>query len=1438
MGRSAALPGSRAAGPKTCPLRLLPAGLLAAPLLAVPAPLGSQLLEMPGPNDPASAQYVHRAWTVEDGLPVNYPNWLLQGRNGYLWLTTFDGLVRFDGVRFRVFNTAHSPGLPTNRVLELVEDDDGSLWFLTEGNRAVHMHDGAFTVVPTEDPVGRGLERTPEGEIWILTRTELGRGKPDSTFEVEYRFPAEVDVADLYGTASGEFWISTWDGRLACYREGGITWFGPDDGLSVGWIHDLHRSPDGRIWVAGDEGLRVRAPGADRFEPIRGPDGRTWTRRTWSFIPPAEGSGLLIRTDSAIWSHGEEGFERYLQGAVSQNSPDAHLRARDGALWVARDERLYRDRRLVFEAPDRILRLLEDREGGIWVASDGLHRLRRSSFTVLGEPEGLVRNVYSIAQQSDGTLWFGTLRHGLASLRGGRVRVYGEGRGLFSNLPFSVYVDRDDGLWVGFWRGGTCAFDGVECRRPTGIEGLETSTVRAIYHDSRGDHWFGTDEGLYRRRGERWKRYGLADGLPTDAIRVVKEGADGALWIGTYGGGIVRMSGDRIESLDTSHGLSHDLIRSIYVDGDGVVWVGTEGRGLNRVFVSPGDPLSAARITAYTTEAGLFSDVVHQIVEDDVGRLWMSSNQGIFWADREDLEAFARGDADEVHVVSYTERDGLRNREANGGVQSPAIEDGEGRIWFSMIDGVAVVDPSRVRRNEVAPPVVIESVVTEEREIDPLARTGIDLEPEERELEIRYTGLSLLAPETVRFRYRLEGFDRDWVSAGARRVAFYTNVPPGTYTFRVVASNHDGVWNEEGAALRLSVTPFFYETGWFVAAIVGLVGIAGLAGLRWRDRHTRARAERLEALVTERTDELLRQRETVARQAEHLRELDEAKSRFFANISHEFRTPLTLTIGPLEDLREGLRGDLSPDAVESLELALRNSRRLLALVDELLAVARLEAGEIRLQARRGDIAAFLRQMGREYAHLAERKRIEVRFDLPSEPVPLWFDPQLLEKVIGNLLSNALKFTPEGGKVRLALMHSRVADTGAAPSVEAEAEGSAPGIVIVEVRDSGPGIPAGEIPKIFRRFYRYRTDDGPVEPGTGIGLSLAKELAELHGGGIEVESEAGFGAVFRVTLPRGRDHLEPEEIADDGEDRVPGWLEPASPPSPRRPELAPADRTTPSPRGAPANERRGDGPRHRSPLDDADVTTVLVVDDDPDLRAYVRDHLASAYRVLEAGDGGEALELARDRTPDLVISDLMMPVLDGHGLVQALKEDRRTDYIPVILLTAKASPEEKLEGLGEGADDFVTKPFDMAELEARVENLISSRRRLRTRYRSERVLRPERVEVPSADAAFLESVRAVIEDNLHDEEFSVDDLASVLGRSRSNLYRRLREVHDDPPAEVIKSMRLERAAQLLEADFGSVGKVAYSCGFKSVSHFSRCFKERFGAPPSEYPPAVP
>lgn len=1438
MGRSPALPGSRAAAPRRSYRRLLPAGLLAAPILAVPGPLRPQLPEMPVPTDPALAQYVHRVWTVENGLPVNFPNRLLQGRNGYLWLTTFDGLVRFDGVRFRVFNTANSPGLPTNRILDLVEDDDGSLWFLTEGNRAVHMRDGAFTVVPTEDHVGRALERTTEGEIWILTRRELGRGMPDSTFEVEYRFPAEVDVADLYATGSGEFWISTWDGRLACFREGGITWFGPDEGLSVGWIHDVHQSPDGRIWVAGDEGLRVRVSDGERFEPFRGPDGRTWTHRTWSLIPGAEGSGLLIRTDSAIWSHGEEGFETYLHGAVSQNSPDAHLRTRDGALWVARDRRLYRDRRLVFEAPDRIVRLLEDREGGLWVASDGLHRLRRSSFTVLGEPEGLVRNVYSIAQQSDGTLWFGTLRHGLARLRDGRIRVFGEGRGLFSNLPFSVYVDRDDRLWLGFWRGGACTFDGVECARPTGVPGFETSTVRAIFHDSRGDHWIGTDEGLYLRRGERWRRFGLSDGLPTDAIRVVKEGSDGALWIGTYGGGIVRISGGRIESLNTSHGLSHDLIRSIYVDADGVLWVGTEGRGLNRIVLDPRAPLTAARITSFTTEDGLFSDVVHQIVEDDFGRLWMSSNQGIFWADREDLEAFARGDIDRVHVVSYTERDGLRNREANGGVQSPAIADREGRIWFSMIDGVAVVDPSRIRRNEVAPPVVIESVVTERREIDPLRTAEIELEAEERELEIRYTGLSLLAPEKVRFRYKLEGFDRDWVSAGARRVAFYTNLPPASYTLHVVASNNDGVWNEEGASLRLSVAPFFYETGWFVAAIVGLVGIGGLTALRWRDRHTRARAEMLEALVTERTDELVRQGETVARQAEHLRELDEAKSRFFANISHEFRTPLTLTIGPLEDLREGLRGELSSDAVESLELALRNSRRLLVLVDELLAVARLEAGEIRLQARRGDLAAFLRQTGREYAHLAERKQIEVRLNLPSEPVPLWFDPQLLEKVIGNLLSNALKFTPDGGKVRLALMESHDAEDAAAPSMEEGAEGSAPGMVTIEIRDSGPGIPEDEIPKIFRRFYRYGAEDGPLEPGTGIGLSLAKELAELHRGRIEVESELGFGTVFRVTLPRGRDHLHPDEIAEEGGDRVLERQATPSPTSPMRPEPAPPDGTAPSPHGAPASERLSESPRHQSPLDDADITTILVVDDDPDLRAYVRDHLSSSYRVLEAGDGEEALDLARSCTPDLVISDLMMPVLDGHGLVQALKEDRRTDFIPVVLLTAKVSPEEKLEGLGEGADDFVTKPFDMAELEARVGNLISSRRRLRVRYRSQRVLRPEPVEVLSADAAFLEAVRAVVEENLHDEEFSVDDLARVLGRSRSNLYRRLREVHDDPPAEVIKSMRLERAAHLLEAEFGSVAKVAYSCGFKSVSHFSRCFKERFGVPPSEYPTTVP
>jgi signal transduction histidine kinase/DNA-binding response OmpR family regulator len=590
----------------------------------------------------------------------------------------------------------------------------------------------------------------------------------------------------------------------------------------------------------------------------------------------------------------------------------------------------------------------------------------------------------------------------------------------------------------------------------------------------------------------------------------------------------------------------------------------------------------------------------------------------------------------------------------------------------------------------------------------------------------------------------------------------------------------------------------FIQQNWLqliclLAAVAAAVS-AVVAGVRLRGARARTRQRELERLVEERTA-------TIAEQAKKLRELDRMKSQLFANVSHEFRSPLTLMIGPLQDALAGDFGPLSNDLARQIGLAVSNAQRLLGLVDQLLDVARLESGRLRLSIWHSNLAALLRRTVESFLPFAERRGIVLSLEAPAEPVEVWHDETQLEKVFGNLLSNALKFTPPGGHVRVVLREPATADR-----------------VEVLVQDDGPGIPADQIERIFDRFHQ--TAIGRLWPGAGIGLALSRQLIELHGGTITVESREGHGATFTVSLRRGRSHFPAEVLTASDE-----------PPHPRPPAAEiPADATDAIDA---IDAIEGAEPTPGAAEDDR--TTVLVVDDDAEIRAYVRRHLEPTYRVLEAPDGTTGLDRARRRQPDLVISDVMMPGLDGNALFRAMREDPEMELIPVILLTAKASAESRIEGLRDGVDDYLVKPFDPRELRARVDNLIAARKRLLARFEGEppRALRVSEVDVTPADEAFLSRVQATIEARLGDTELTVESLAATLACDRSYLLRKLRALTGETPSDLIRSFRLQRAEQLLRAGAGAVSEIAYTVGFKSVSHFSNAFQDRYGERPSTF-----
>jgi len=632
---------------------------------------------------------------------------------------------------------------------------------------------------------------------------------------------------------------------------------------------------------------------------------------------------------------------------------------------------------------------------------------------------------------------------------------------------------------------------------------------------------------------------------------------------------------------------------------------------------------------------------------------------------------------------------------------------------------------------------------------------------------------------------------------------------------------------------------------WFV--LFGVVALAAAVLLYMtRVRGLRTQTQELESVVAERTQalrererELANQNKLLEAQAQQLQALDRAKTRFFANVSHELRTPLTLTIGPLEDLAS--RGGHDPQETQWIEIALRNSRRLLRLVNQILDVAKLESGQMQLRTAPLDLVLFVRGILGAFSSVAERKRITLGFDAPPA-LRGAFDADAIEKVVTNLLSNAVKFTPDGGSVRLQMEVTRHDD---AP------------VVLLRVIDTGPGIAPAQLAHVFERFYQVDETDARLQAGTGIGLALVRELVELHGGTIAVDSDVR-GTMFTMRIPYA--------ATEAAGARPPRDHQVTGPITIMRP-------------GESANGgANGDGDDNDSADRERDVPTMLVVDDSDDLRMYVRDHFAPHFRVFEARDGAEGVEVARRELPDVVVSDVMMPGTDGFALVRALRENQETDFLGIVLLTAQAEDEKKLAGLKSGADDYLVKPFDMRELDARVRNLIALRRRWRERVaplREERrnggsevireanrdanrdanreanreaagdavregegggdgagaVVVDTSAPLSPADQQFRDRLLRVVTDRLADPDFGVTELAQEMAQDRSHLFRRVKQVCGVSPSTLLRVRRLERGAQLLREQGGTVADVAYAVGFNSVSYFCQCFLQQYGESPA-------
>lgn len=1359
------------------------------------------------PVSQAQALRVER-FSLPEGLPDNTVRTMIQDRQGFLWLGTHAGLVRHDGYEMKVFLPVldDSTSIGGRIINGLLLDGDGNIWVGTidNGISRYRVETGTFdrwTAGEGSALPGRAINQIvqePTGTILVgfMDSPHLARIDPETMEVSTIPPPPDLDFQETAGLlVDNRGWIwSAGAGTPLILRnpEGQVLRLVRDELPPSPQSFNQGRSDaQGSIWFVGENYLTRYDPGADRFT-------------SWSPDPALSGTRRLMFTDLAL---------------------DA-----GGSVWISSSIGLFR-----FHLADEHFEYFDNQSG----QSDGL-------------PDA---PLFSLLLDRSGTLWIGSWHGGLAKHVPGRAqlfRVYGESAaGGLPALPApqvrAVTVDEKGQLWVGLGTlsatgqpGGLCYLDRQNERFVTvPFPGAPVRSVTALVPMGRDSLWVGTERGLWLCDTRR--RALIAAGPPAAAaterggriIRSLYGDSRGRLWVCRQNYGIFMRepgSGDWREfrhDPNDPHSLSQNTAPVMVEGKDGKLWVGTDIRGLNLLDPQTGrttrffdpvsgivnvtdiesdeqghlwlatiagllefDPQKGRVLRAVGREQGLPNDFVGSVLRDDQGHLWLSTGWGF---------------VDFDPATGHTRTFGLEDNLPSDGIHLSHFRAPDGTLYFGGDRGLISFHPSLIRRSDsFEPPVVLTEIRLFDTPLEvggasplqrniPVARS-LKLPWNRNHLTLTFAALDLTRPERVRYRFRLEGHDSHWRRPSSDRQAVYTNLPPGRFVFRAQATGDQGTWSPHEGRLEIRITPPWWRTAWAYASYVLLLAGLLLTAFRLSLGRIQRRAD-------------LRVRMLELRK---LREMDKTKSRFFANISHEFRTPLTLIQGPLARLQhDPAAGD--PGLFAMMH---RNARRLGQLIDQLLDLSRLESRRFPLNWQPLDLLGQFRVMAAGFRPLADEQGQDLVCRIPEGSLPCLADPDLLEKVVGNLLANAIKYTPLGGTIRLDVA------VGTEQDLDPERHSMRPAGVsswrelVLQVQNTGAVIPVAEQEKIFERFYQM---DGSLESsrrGSGIGLALTRELTTLLGGTIEVQSREETGTVFTVRLP----------------------LYPTSTP-------IPMDTAQALEEDAGLLNLTSDdlGRREREDeFSDASRPLLLVVEDDADLRAFLRDILQKEYRVLLAEGGDEGLEVAFSEVPDLIVSDLMMPGRDGFELCAELKKDERTSHIPVILLTARTEMDSRLEGLRSGADDYLGKPFEPEELRVRIGNLIEQRRLLRRRF-ADTVRGGVTIEfedednLTSADTRFLDRVAAIARDGIEDAEFTVARFSREVGMSRSQLHRKLTALTGLSASAFLRSVRLQRAAELLEAGFGNVTEVAYATGHRNLSTFSRNFREVHGVPPSEYPP---
>jgi len=1339
--------------------------------------------------------------SFKNGLAQSPISCITKDSKGFIWLGNWKGLTRYDGYEFRTFhhdNNNHK-SISNNRVNSISKDRNGKLWIGT--SNGVNLYDAGTETFKRVDirnlKGGRNfisdVFQDSYGQVWAATFAGIKQVDTIKNALHDLSFLKEQQDSNLFAGITFRLfedqqrtiWVGT---------KKGVKRFDPlkrkllplplliqhSEELMQAKVLVMRQQKNGVIWFGTEtSGLYAYDPAKNTLRHIKQESSASqgllsnWIRDI--YIPDEEHIWIGTRNGLSIYNTRLQTFSNYHHHPLD---PDG---LNDSTIWS----------------------MMQDQASGIWIGtfSGGLNVYYPSNanFSNIGERAGMQIGlshpvVNALQEDNKGGLWVGTYGGGINYLERSakKYQYYPIKQGTQSrNRVKSLALDAAGNLWIGTLD-GLCRMDKTT-RQIKFYEFAITqgkfseNLINAIVPDH-GGVWAATNGGglRYLRPDGSYDTFTHLvtnlSSLSDNFVTALLKDQEGNLWVGTQNG-LNYYDQDKKEfrrfiKNERPYSLNNNSITTLLKDSKGRLWVGTEGGGLSYYDVEN------ERFYALNQGKVLTDEVIHKILEDQSGAIWVSTDNGLYQLRFKTFKVPFKEAA--VKVTHYDATDGLASNQflTNSGL---SLKSGE--LLFGGINGLTSFFPDRIIKNKVKPKVVLTEFLIRNKAVaidsasSPLKQSisytkSVVLNYDQGYITIKFAALNFINAGKNAYSYKLEGLrGEDWHYAGNQRTINYTNLEPGDYVFKVIAANNDGVWNKMPTNLSITVLPPWWQTWWAYLLYFLIAGMIARTIYVFLINRAKLKKELyLEHLYNERQEEL------------HQMKID-----FFTNISHEIRTPLTLILGPLEKMVQ------SPGASESgffkpLLQVQQNAYRLMRLVTELMDFRQADTGNLKLSFSLCNLVQFTKEIYLSFQNLAEENQIEYVFESPQEQVMVYFDKDHFEKVLFNLLSNAFKFSHTGGKISV-IIHSGQdwAD--------------------LQISDTGKGIEEKHLGQLFNRFFQVKEDQAAGQ-GYGIGLALSKSIVDLHLGKIEVKSQlqtaAGSGTTFTVSLRKGSAHLEQSKLVPEfmnsnnpvhyylqsQEDRI---LTPYSPALPKS------------------------------------KYTLLIIEDNDELRAFIRQSFSELYSILEAENGRAGLALVLDQMPDLVISDVMMPEMDGLELCRRMKTDLRINHIPVILLTARAAYIHQVNGLEKGADAYLTKPFSIQVLELNVKNILATKEAQKKRFSAELVLSPASFlsDAASADEKFLRKLMDLVEAHLDDPDFDVTAISQEIGMSKTVLYKKVQALTNLTIADLIKSVRLKSAAALLEQNKTGIAEIAFAVGFSDRKYFSKEFKKLYKVSPSEY-----